>query len=300
MLKVVDLKKDKNTILTLGINIKIGPFTINIKSSEKKFAETFCHIYQNFPVVAQDEYIDFYIDIKRPASIRKVIRPYIDFTLDGKKPFKPLSIDEAFPFFEWGLNWCVATHAHHYFMLHAAVVEKNGNIIIFPAAPGSGKSTLSACLMLSGWQLLSDEFALLSKDLNTITPFGRPVSLKNESINVIENTFNTTVNSRVKGTSKGDVAHLMHHNIIKDTKPITIKNSWLVFPKYNRNAKTSLTSLSPAEAFTPLVEQSFNYNQLGVDGFKSAKTLIDKSKKYKFEYSNINEAIQLFNELVAD
>jgi HprK-related kinase A len=185
-------------------------------------------------------------------------------------------------------------------MLHAAVVEKNGHVIIFPAAPGSGKSTLSACLMLSGWNLFSDEFALLSKDIDTITPFGRPVSLKNESIDVIENKFNLKVNSLVTGTAKGDVAHLMHHNIIKNITPVKIKNIWLVFPKYNRGAKTSLTPLSPAQAFIPLVEQSFNYNQLGVDGFKSAKTLIDKSKKYNFEYSNIDEAIHLFNKLVAN
>lgn len=300
MLKVVDLKKDKKTILTQGLNLKIGPFTINIKSSEKNFAETFCHIYQSFPVVEQGEYIDFYIDLRRPAGLRKIIRPYINFNLDGKTPFKPLSIIEAFPFFEWGLNWCVATHAHHYFMLHAAVVEKNGHVIIFPAAPGSGKSTLSACLMLSGWNLFSDEFALLSKDIDTITPFGRPVSLKNESIDVIENKFNLKVNSLVTGTAKGDVAHLIHHNIIKNIAPVKIKNIWLVFPKYNRGAKTSLTPLSPAQAFIPLVEQSFNYNQLGVDGFKSAKTLIDKSKKYNFEYSNIDEAIHLFNKLVAN
>ena len=128
MLKVVDLKKDKKTILTQGLNLEIGPFTINIKSSEKNFAETFCHIYQNFPIVEQSKYIDFYIDIRRPSNLRKVIRPYINFNLDGKTPFKPLSIIEAFPFFEWGLNWCVATHAHHYFMLHAAVVEKNGHV----------------------------------------------------------------------------------------------------------------------------------------------------------------------------
>jgi len=300
VLDIVDLKKDKITILTRGLNIKIGPFTINIKSSEAKFAETFCLIYQNFTVANKNEYIDFYVDISRPNNIRRFIRSYINFNNDGKKPFKPLAINEAFPFFEWGLNWCVATHAHHYFMLHAAVVEKNDYILIFPAAPGSGKSTLSTCLMLNGWKLLSDEFALLSKDINAITPFGRPVSLKNESIQIIERTFNLKMNSVVKGTSKGDVAHLMHQNIIKDPKPFILKRIKVIFPKYNKEAKTSLIPLSSAEAFIPMVEQSFNYNQLGIEGFNSAKTLIDKSQQYSFEYSNIDEAIQLFNELVAN
>jgi len=299
VLNVVDANKNIKTILTNGLNIKVGPFTINIKSSEAKFARTFCAIYQKFLIVKKDEYIDFYINIGRPNSVRKFILPYVNFNFDGDKPFKPLAVNEAYPFFEWGLNWCVATHSHHYFMLHAAVVEKNGHIIIFPAAPGSGKSTLSACLMLSGWRLFSDEFALLSKNINTITPFGRPISLKNESVSVVENKFNVEVNSLVKGTSKGDVAHLMHHNIVKSPQPFELKNIWLIFPKYNKGSKTSLTLLTPAEAFMPLVEQSFNYNQLGVDGFSSAKALINKSKQYHFEYSDIDEAIITFNDLVA-
>ena len=293
-------KASEKQILNKGLTLKIGPFSINIKSSEKLCASTFCDIYQGFTLLPPDEYVDFYINLQKPKNLRRFVRPYVDFLFDGKKPFKPLATNEVFPFFEWGLNWCVATHAHHYFMLHSAVVEKDGNIIIFPAAPGSGKSTLSACLMLSGWKLFSDEFALLSKDINTITPFGRPVSLKNESINVVENKFNIQVNSLVTGTAKGDVAHLMHHNIIKDTKPLKLRNIFLIFPTYKPKAKTSLTPLSPAQAFIPLVEQSFNYNQLGVDGFKSAKALIDNSQQYSFEYSNIDEAIQLFNELVTN
>jgi len=296
---VID-KTSEVLILKKGLTLKIGPFSVNIKCSEKTFAKTFCKIYAGFSFLQSSEYIDFHINISRPNHIRRFIRPYINFINDGKKPFKPLTAQEAFPFFEWGLNWCVATYAHHYFMLHSAVVEKNGNIIIFPAAPGSGKSTLSTCLMLSGWSLYSDEFALLDKDINTITPFGRPVSLKNESISLIENRFEVKVNSIVKGTSKGDVAHLMHKNINFIFEPVKLKKVWLVFPKYTKNAKTSLIPLSQTEAFMPLIDQSFNYNQLGSEGFKSAELLLNKCQRYAFEYSNIGEAIELFDNLITD
>ena len=65
---------------------------------------------------------------------------------------------------EWGLNWCVAGHAHQYLMLHAAALERNGRAVILPGDPGAGKSTLTAALMLSGWRLLSDEITLVDRE----------------------------------------------------------------------------------------------------------------------------------------
>jgi ABC-type thiamine transport system ATPase subunit len=84
------------------------------------------------------------------------------------------------------LNWCVAGHAHHYLMLHAAVLEKNGRAVVLPGDPGAGKSTLTAALMLDGWRLLSDEITLINRRRWTArTGLARPVSLKNASINII-------------------------------------------------------------------------------------------------------------------
>ena len=77
------------------------------------------------------------------------------------------------------------TQAHHYLILHAAVVEKNGLAAILPAPPGSGKSTLTAGLVLSGWRLLSDELTLIERKTGLIQPLPRPMSLKNQSIEVI-------------------------------------------------------------------------------------------------------------------
>ena len=83
------------------------------------------------------------------------------------------------------MNWCIAGHAHHYLMLHAAVLEKNGQAVILPGDPGAGKSTLTALLALSGWRLLSDEITLIDRDDGLIVPLARPVSLKNASIDVV-------------------------------------------------------------------------------------------------------------------
>lgn len=79
--------------------------------------------------------------------------------------------------FEWGLNWVVAQNAHQFLVIHAAVVERHGRALIFPGAPGSGKSTLCAALLSRGWRLLSDEMALISRQNGEVTPFFRVLSV---------------------------------------------------------------------------------------------------------------------------
>src|SRR3546814_17273791 len=71
-------------------------------------------------------------------------------------------LGQALPMLEWGLNWCIGAHGHQFLIIHAAVIERNGLAAILPGAPGSGKSTLTACLVHNGWRLLSDAMALVS------------------------------------------------------------------------------------------------------------------------------------------
>src|SRR3546814_10587342 len=86
---------------------------------------------------------------------------------------------------EWGLNWCIGAHGHQFLIIHAAVIARNGLAAILPGAPGSGKSTLTACLVHNGWRLLSDEMALVSLQDGGLTALARPISLKNRSIDLI-------------------------------------------------------------------------------------------------------------------
>lgn len=77
-----------------------------------------------------------------------------------------------------------------------------------PAPPGSGKSTLCAALVNSGWRLLSDELTLVRLDgLLGLVP--RPISLKIESIDFIRGfARNTILGIPLEGILTGTVAHV--------------------------------------------------------------------------------------------
>jgi len=79
--------------------------------------------------------------------LRRVIKPHVMFEVNQYKPFMPLPAEHAFALLEWGMNWCIAAHEFTRLILHSAVLVKNNKAIVFPAMPGSGKSTLTAFLV---------------------------------------------------------------------------------------------------------------------------------------------------------
>jgi HprK-related kinase A len=192
----------------------------------------------------------------------------------------------------------VSTQAHHYLIIHAAVVEKNGLAAILPAPPGSGKSTLTAGLVLSGWRLLSDELTLIDRKTGLIQALPRPVSLKNQSIDVVRQFDpDAYINRASHDTVKGTVAHMRPPRESVRRQHETARPGWVIFPKWEAGAPTTLTPRSQAQTFMFLAQNAFNYSHLGADGFRVGAALIDQTACYDFHYSDLHDAIATFDRL---
>ena len=78
-----------------------------------------------------------------------------------------------------------------------------------PRHPARVKAPCARPLVNRGWRLLSDELALVRVSDGKIIPLPRPVSLKNESIDIIQRYEPDAIFSRkVSDTMKGTVAHM--------------------------------------------------------------------------------------------
>jgi HprK-related kinase A len=282
-----------------GIWLRTGPFSLRIRSRLPRVAEGLVELYGQFEVrSAHQAFADFHVELNPPSRLRHWFRPQVNFSFDGTQPFKPLPLDQAYPMLEWGLNWCVSMHAHHYLIIHAAVVEKHGLAAILPAPPGSGKSTLTAGLVLSGWRLLSDELTLIDRRTGLLHALPRPVSLKNQSIDVIRQFSPEAFINRVShDTAKGSVAHMRppRDSVLRQHEPA--RPGWVIFPKWEAGAETQLTPRSRAETFMFLAQNAFNYSHLGEDGFRVGSALIDQTRCYDFHYSELKEAVATFDRL---
>ncbi|WP_339644698.1 HprK-related kinase A [uncultured Porticoccus sp.] len=299
LLSSIPPRKLKQQLSEEGINLKIGPFVVNLSSTLPKVAENLSDLYGAY-TLEDSHRVDFHIALQSPSIIRRWIRPQAIFSFDGHLPFKPLPQTQSFAMFEWGLNWCVANNAHQYLVIHSAVVEKNGKAIIFPGTPGSGKSTLCAGLVSQGWRLLSDEMALLSTETGLITPIPRPISLKNESIDIVRSFANDDifVGTPVHDTAKGSVAHMCAptSSVARSDEPAM--PAAIIFPKYRKGANIELSPLSKGRTFIELAENSFNYHILGSTAFSVLTAMLDQCECFRLSYHNLDDAYATLGNLI--
>jgi len=142
---------------------------------------------------------------------------------------------------------------------------------------------------------LSDELAIIDPLDGKVVPFPRPVSLKNQSITVMQAFApDASFGPPVTDTTKGTVAHMA-------ASPDSIRRAneratprWLVFPRYQPGAASQLIRHDKGDAFMQVAANSFNYSILHQQGFNTLADLIDRCDCYDFVYSDLEDAIRVF------
>lgn len=285
----------------MQLSLKIGPFSALVSTGMPELMAGIQQLYGDYPA-GGSAFHDFHVSVEAATGLRRWWRPQANFSFDGVLPFKPLPKAQALPMFEWGLNWCITSFCHEYLIVHAAVVEKHGQVLMLSAPPGAGKSTLCAALVCRGWRLLSDELALLKPGSpGHVVPLGRPVCLKNRAIDVIQSFApHSKIGPACPDTAKGTVAHMLapKDSIERSAEIAAVK--WVVFPRYLSGSETELSRRSKAQSLLNLTSQSFNFNVLGEQGFQTLKQVVTQADCYDFQYSDLHEAICLFDRMAEE
>jgi HprK-related kinase A len=282
------------------ISIDFSLLTMNVSSEVNLVCDTLFELYQDYDIASEGEWFDFNVSVNRPSNLRRYYKPQAVFKLDANIPFKPLPFAHAYPLLEWGMNWCVANFFHDYLLLHAAVLEKDGKAIIFPAPPGSGKSTLCAYLALSGWRLLSDEMAVINLNTHHVEPFVRPICLKNNSISLVKEWFpDTYISPIAKDTQKGNVAHVRPPTAAVENRHVSAPICGIVFPKFEQSLQTTLTPMAQTFALHQLIENAFNFDLFEHQGFEILSDVITRVALFEAHYSDVHDlGERLLNEVV--
>ena len=234
--------------------------------------------------------VDFRVGLYREALLRTIYKPQVTFRSGSARPFKPIPKSQAYPMLEWGMNWCIASYEYTRLIIHAAVLVRDGNAIIFPADPGSGKSTLAAGLSLTGWDLYSDEMAIIDLQTLEAQPIFRPVCLKNESIGLIQNWHPSAImTERFVDTTKGDVAHLrsIDRKTFDSLAPARVKA--VVFPKYAANTQLQSQRLSESDGLEKLIKNAFNYHMLGRAAFETCVAITNSAEFHTLAYQDLED-----------
>lgn len=285
---------------TSGIALSLGESRVRVRSDSMALAKAVSVVYRHYPWEDPTGFFDATAAVLRVRGARRVFRPQIEFVLDGKTPFEPFPAGIHLPLMEWGLNVALTERTMHRLLLHSGAVERSGLGIVLPAIPGSGKSTLTAALVSGGgYRLLSDEFGVLSLETGELIPMLRPVSLKNASIDVIRRRFpEAELGPVFPGTRKGDVAHLAPPAESVARVRETVSPKIVIFPRYEANAPARWLPVDPAETFSKLSVNSFNYELLGRPAFDLVSRLVRGCVCRRLVFGDLADARELIDQLV--
>jgi hypothetical protein len=278
--------------LARGLHLDFGAAAARVRSDAPGLAEAVKAVYGAFPLGQDEPFADLSVSLQRASGVRRYLGRQVEFFIDGALPFEPFPADTHLPLLEWGMNWCLAERLNQHLLLHAGVVERDGRALVLPALPGSGKSTLTAALALSGWRLLSDEFGVVRLDDGRLLPMLRPTALKNESIDLIAQRFpGATIGPRFPRTRKGTVAHLAPtaDTVARRHAPAT--PALVVFPKFAAGSDTLVEPLAKARAFAKLSTNAFNYGLLGPRAFDAVGAIVDACPCYRLRYGALDAAL---------
>lgn len=268
--------------------LDLHPFRFAVNSDIAQVQSNLGIIYGQCLSKREEQLVDYELSVARSSGIRRFVKPQARFMCDQNEPFKPLCFQKSYAFLEWGMNWTVAANEVQHVIIHSAVLAKGDKAVLFPAPPGSGKSTLTAYLAFNGWRLLSDEMALIIPNTRTVVPFVRPICLKNRSIDIAKELFPDGQFSDIaKDTHKGDVIHLSPPKSSWDSRKMNAELVAVVFPNYRADTDLQIYQLDKSQAFMQLVQNAFNYSVLRNAGFSTLTNLIEGIQTFEIFHNNL-------------
>jgi HprK-related kinase A len=232
--------------------------------------------------------------------LRRWIRPKFRLACDFE-PFETLPMPRRLGLlgFEMGMNLQMAAGWRRHIVLHAAAAARDDRAVMLIGDSGAGKSTLSALLSWSaGWRHFGDEFALLDLQEPKLHPYPRPISLKNESIAVMEARAPADrFGPRLENTVKGTIRHLLppREAIAAMDAPAPI--AMVIAPRFAPGATPQWRPMTKTETYVRLAASSTNQTLLGEAGFEAVWRCLDKAPAFDLVYGSSEGALELFEAL---
>ena len=172
---------------------------------------------------------------------------------------------------------------------HAAAVGLAGRAILMPGVSGSGKSTLSACLVASGWDYMGDDVVALGVPGDgsvTVLPFCTALGVKAPSWPVVRQWYPEVDDLPALTFDGRDVKFLRRP---QRSRPASLdaRLASMVFATYEPGADVRAALLTPAVAFTRLVEAGLaTGGEIDPEPFSQLLDAIERVPSHALTYSD--------------
>ena len=199
-----------------------------------------------------------------------------------------------------GALWSSAINAHSFvFNIHAGTVGTDKACVLMPAAPGSGKSTLTAALTHRGFRYFSDEVALIEPDTFMVHPMPLAFCSKYTGWDLLARYYPQILSVPTHIRSDRKVVRYIAPpaDRIQNT-PATVTH--IVFPHYENGGKTELQPIARSEALVRMMSECMNKKQL-LDRSVAENFVrwISKIDCYALPFSSLEHAMDLVERMVS-
>ncbi len=180
--------------------------------------------------------------------------------------------------------------------VHAGGVVWGNDAVVLPGVMEAGKSTLTAGLVRSGFGYLSDEAVLLDHESLLAKPYPKPISLDpgawplfpelRPGVELLKDAC-TDQQRQVPATA-----------LRPDCLAAASSVGLIVFPRFKRGARTTLSQITRGEALLELARNTFNLEQDGPAKLDALADFVRNADCYRLEIGGLDSAVQLVRTLV--
>jgi hypothetical protein len=181
----------------------------------------------------------------------------------------------------------------HIAHLHAAAVMRAGKLILLPGRSGSGKSLLTARLLALGSEYFGDDAVLLRPSDGAVRPIPIALSIKDEGVEHLSDLF-----PELPGSAKHDredglsVRYLPPPPTSMPPQGRVARIDVIVFPRYEAGAKTSLRTVSAADALSRLLAECLAIPQkLTLQAASTLVETVERAACWELISSDLDDAV---------
>lgn len=289
-------RKDVCSVHARPFSVQIGAVPVALRCAVEPAMSDFRALYAGFERPVTDQSID--VEVIRVRR-RLGLRPRFEILAGGAHRFTVWDNRSLLPHIEWAINWEIMLHLPRFYEVHAGVLEVDGQGVILPAAPGSGKTTLTAALAARGWRYLSDEFALIDPETLSLHPYPKALCVKEGSFDALERVGLLAKPRReyLKG-KKGKVTFISPNGLGPGAIGGCCPVRHIIFCRYEPNARPVLTPISRAAAVLRLTQQSFNFLKFRSRGIEILAGVVRGAQCYELLAGPLEETRSLVERAV--
>jgi hypothetical protein len=192
-----------------------------------------------------------------------------------------------------------AIDRYRYFMaVHAGVVGNGERCLLFPGAPGRGKTTLTAALSREGFHYFSDEFALLEERTLHVPPVPVSLTVKPGATGLLTRYYPELERLPPHLREDGQTVYYLNPAGRSAESGRSCPVGWIIFPQYAPDVVTELRPVSRPDALRRLLRECLVLpERLDRGGVESLVHWIRSVECLELPMSSLEDAVDLIKRL---